>query len=202
MQKKMWKKEDGNMILEAAIIAPVFMLFIFFLWILIMVSAAQMNLDRATKDAVEDACKKGYVIGYAGSTGEKVKTALLKKVEEVADENVAEKINNDRVYSFLKDTVKGVSNAMELNNISYELAYGQGGIVFGEKQLKSAIEKDLTESMSEKWAQNVVVEYTEQSADFVSIKVTCEVPINIPLVKDYKMKLSSKAKSYIWKMKY
>jgi|GEM_PF-3419019 len=204
MPKKMWKKEDGNMILEAAIIAPVFMLFIFFLWILIMVSAAQMNLDRATKDAVEGACKNGYVVGYVGSTGEKVKKQLVKKAEEVADKKLGADLtgDNEYVYSLVKDAVKSFVSGFDLNSISYDTAYGPEGIAFGEKQLKSSIEKDLTESMSGKWAQNVVVEYAEQSTDFVSIKVTCEVPINIPFVKNYKMNLSSKAKSYIWKMKY
>lgn len=200
MQKKMWKKEDGTLILEAAIIAPAFMLFIFFLWTLIMVSAAQMNLDRATKDAVEGACKSGYLVGYIGSTGEKMRGQLVKKAEEVADKKV--KANNDFLYSFIKDEIRKYVDGFNINNISYQAAYGSGGIVFGEKQLQSTIEKQLTESMSGKWAQNVVVEYTEDSTDFVSIKVTCEVPINIPLVDDYKMKLASKAKSYIWKMNY
>jgi len=202
MQKKIWKKEDGNMILEAAIIAPVFMLFIFFLWILIMVSAAQMNLDRATKDTVERACKSGYVVGYVGSTGNKMKKQLEKKVEEVADDKLVKKNDDNFIYSMAKDVIKNFVGAIDLNDISYGAAYGSGGIIFGEKQLQSSIEKDLEESMSGKWAQNVVVEYMEDSIVFVSIKVTCEVPISIPLVKDYKMKLSSKAKSYIWKMDY
>jgi len=198
----MWKKEDGNMILEAAIIAPVFMLFIFFLWILIMVSAAQMNLDRATKDAVEGACKTGYVIGYIGSAGDKMKDALEDKIEEVVDEKVGSGMGNTTVYSIIKDAVKGFVSKIELNELSYDKAYGSEGILFGEKQLQSMIKKDLEESISGKWAQNVVVKYTEKSSEFMNIKVICEVPINIPLVKDYKIKLSSTAKNYIWKMEY
>lgn len=199
----MWKKEDGNMILEAAIVAPVFMLFIFFLWILIMVSAAQMKLDRATKDAVEGACKAGYIIGYVGSAGDKMKDKLEEKVEEVADDKMVTKNDSGNfIYSMFKDAVKNILGTIDLNEASYGAAYGTGGLIFGQNQLKSAIAKDLTESMGGDWAEKVVVEYTEESNEFVAIKVTCEVPINIPLVKDYKMKLSCNAKSYIWKMEY
>lgn len=85
MIKNIIKDERGSLTLEAAMVMPIFLLFVVFLATIIRISVADMALKQAVSETTEIFATSAYPIAVASGSAE---SAANKKVEEYTNNSV------------------------------------------------------------------------------------------------------------------
>ncbi|MEN0642147.1 hypothetical protein MKY91_03075 [Alkalicoccobacillus gibsonii] len=118
MIKKFINDERGNLTLEAAIIMPMFLLFVVFMAMIIRISIADMALKKAVNETAEIYATHAYPVAMV--TG-----AIEKKTDELIKEYTGDATNLDEINEFLNFIFK--ETGISPTDMIYDAAEGPTG---------------------------------------------------------------------------
>ncbi|MDT1957329.1 pilus assembly protein [Carnobacterium divergens] len=202
---KFLKENSGSMILEAAMVLPIFLTFIFFLWTMIQVSVVQIALDKATSDSVQKITKNGYLIGVlldgADKTQKKYVDKLNKKVDTLFDNATGgeTKLSYDIANTFITDQIGKFDIVGVVDSAVYPMLYDTKA----EGRMETMISERFSNSLAGNWADQIKIEevHAENARgknQKFKVKASFKIPLNIPFMKKFEFKVVSQSAGYFW----
>ncbi|WP_284139662.1 MULTISPECIES: TadE family protein [unclassified Virgibacillus] len=113
--KHLFRKEDGSITLEAAMVLPFFMLFIVFLAMLIRLAVADMALYKAASETSEILVSYAYPADVVKSTATDFINNKIQSIEREHDVNLSEAMNwaNEGMKFYGIDISTSIENYFE-----------------------------------------------------------------------------------------
>jgi TadE-like protein len=186
MLKKFRRSEDGSLTLEAAMVMPVFLLFVVFLATIIRISVADMALRNAVNDTAEVVAAHVYPAallenGVNDALDSKIK-AYTRSVVSLEDiKTLANSVLKELDISIM-DYVNGLAGNVLTSPVQSKFEQSNKDALFNKEKLK--VEVELPSSLSGGEA-------------YVEIKASYEVSITAPFVNK-KITLHKKAYERLW----
>ncbi|MDT1957322.1 TadE/TadG family type IV pilus assembly protein [Carnobacterium divergens] len=215
--KKWWRKEEGSLILETAIILPFFLMFVFLLWTLIRISVIQMALDKSTSELVQSVNSSAYGISIVVDKGNDLKEQVKNKAKGGLDQwlqkspdEAAKMLNITSINNIVVDSLSAqydeLVNIDQIGASYYSTVVGVNGSL-SKAKLKSAFKSNvLTKTSGEISGYygdgNVKIEKVDPVQatghnQLYKVHVSYKVPLNLPFIEK-EIKLQSSAGGYLW----
>lgn len=206
------KKQKGSILLETAIVFPIFLLFIFFLWTLIRISVMQMALDKATSEVAQTISHYAYYGSVVADGGQKMENALKEKTKGQVNQYIDNKqqqagFDGEAAKEFITGVIDDVAITKFLEASIAQSLGGKNGVISNPKIRKSFIEaisinKDKhTKSYfggGKLDIINVKADSVLEETAYYTIEASYEVPLNIPMFEDKKIILYSQSSRVMW----
>ncbi|MGX7417484.1 TadE/TadG family type IV pilus assembly protein [Carnobacterium gallinarum] len=214
-----WLKcEKGSLLLETAMILPIFLMFIFLLWTLIRISVIQMALDKSTSDLVQSVNSSAYGISIVIDKGNELKQELKTKANGGIDQwigkqpdEAAKMLNISGIDTYVKELVgNGIDGGLPVDAIGssyYEKIVGKEG-PWSNSKLKDVFKsnirmKDNGEISGYYGSGDIKIEEVNPvqatgKEQLYKVRVSYVVPLNLPFLNGYKVNLQSVAGGYLW----
>lgn len=215
--KRWWKKEEGSLILETAIILPFFLMFVFLLWTLIRISVIQMALDKSTSELVQSVNSSAYGISIVVDKGNDLKEQVKNKAKGGLDQwlqkspdEATKMLNITSINNIVVDSLSAqydeIVNIDQIGASYYSTVVGVNGGL-SKAKLKSAFKSNvLTKTNGEISGYygdgNVKIEKVDPVQatghnQLYKVHVSYKVPLNLPFIEK-EIKLQSSAGGYLW----
>lgn len=190
--RKLIRKDDGSITLEAAMILPFFMLFIVFLATLIRISVADMALYKAAAETNEVIVAFAYPVDIAST-----------RVQEIIDEKlqsaVPDEIEVEQLKTWGKEAISfffGVDVDVAIENL-FESVSADLVLPILQTKFEQAAGTTFFDSSKLEVTKVEIPSLVAGSGDNLQIEVTYEIPIAIPFVNE-SIILSKTAAERIW----
>lgn len=193
--KRLIRKDDGSITLEAALILPIFMLFIVFLATLIRISIADMALYKAASETTEVIVSFAYPVDLATTAAEDF---AKDKIQSILPDQVASEVTPDELINWADEALLffGVDVATSVENLFENLSAGA---------LQSTVEDKFTQAAGDRFFTTDSLEVTNVelpetaygSGQYLQVEVTYEIPIALPFLNE-SIILSKTATERVW----
>jgi hypothetical protein len=176
--KKLIRKDNGSITLEAAMVLPFFMLFIVFLATLIRIAVADMALYKAAAETNEIIVAHAYPVEVAWTGATDLAETKLKSLEP-------DDLDVEEVLSWGTD-------ALEFFGIDWQGQIDDFFSNLGEEAVLPVLKSKFEEAAGDTFfdSDNLDVTITEMPSisegrgDFLEIEVTYEIPISLPFLNE------------------
>lgn len=206
------KCEKGSLVLETAMILPVFLVFVFLLWTLIRISVIQMALDKSTSELVQSVSSSAYGISIVINKGNELKAEVKDKAEggvdqwlEKTPDEAAEMLNIAGIDKIVKKLIGDKID--EIGFDYYSEIVGKEGPLSNAKLISAFKDNVRTKADGEisgyYGSGNVKIEEVNPVAStgkkqLYKVRVSYVVPLKLPFIENYKLTLQSVAGGYLW----
>lgn len=128
------KKEDGSMTLEAAMVVPLFLLFIVFLATIIRIAIAEVAMEHAASETAEIVATHVYPVKLAADKSKSV-------IDSYIEDGTNGQLDFDKSKELLQDALKELGVTVSVGNLINQLA---GTVLnpFIQKKFAEAIKED------------------------------------------------------------
>lgn len=193
--KKLIRKEDGSITLEAALVLPFFMLFIVFLATIIRIAVADMALYKAASETTEVLVAFAYPVDLATTAAEDF---AKEKLQSIIPGEAAEYVSSDDLIQWTDEALQffGIDVATEVENLFEDLS-GEMVLPVLKTKFEEAVGDSFFDSSKLEVPKVELPSLVAGTGEYLQIKVTYEIPISLPFFNE-SITLSKTASERVW----